>query len=90
MDTIPSDGDSPAFTAALTTGEVAVMNYGSGNGRIIPTTNNGLTFDNFAPTITLPPPSTPTVSHPHMALQHGEEVLVPDLVRKRVNAVSVI
>lgn len=79
VDTVPSGGESPAFTVALTTGEVAVMNYNSGNGRIFSTTNCGLTFDDSAPTVTFPPPSRPTVSHPHMALQHGIEVLVPDL-----------
>jgi len=44
IDTISSGGDSPAFATALSTGAVAVVNYGSGNGRIIPTTSKGETF----------------------------------------------
>ncbi|KAJ6551294.1 Lactonase, 7-bladed beta-propeller-domain-containing protein [Mycena capillaripes] len=78
IDTVPSEGDNPAFTAALSTGEVAIMSYSSGNGRIIPTTTSPELFSNDAPVITFPPP-TGGVSHPHMALQHGKEVFVPDL-----------
>ncbi|KAJ7282251.1 Lactonase, 7-bladed beta-propeller-domain-containing protein [Mycena rebaudengoi] len=75
---------TPAFCAALSTGEVAIMNYSSGNGRIIPTTSSPDQFDNDAPTIVFPPPPPDTpnpnkVSHPHMAVQHGKEVFVPDL-----------
>lgn len=79
INTTLSDGDSPAFAVALSTGEVAVMNYNTGNGRIIPTMDNGVAFDGSAPTITFPPPAAPSVSHPHMALEYGNEVLVPDL-----------
>lgn len=82
--TIASNGDSPAFATALTTGQVAALNYGSGNGRIIPTTSSPLTFDNSASTITFPPP-VGGVSHPHMALQHGNEILVSDLVSPLVS-----
>ncbi|KAJ7719082.1 hypothetical protein DFH07DRAFT_872351 [Mycena maculata] len=78
VDTVPSDGDDPAFAAALSTGEVAIMNYSSGNGRIIPTTTSPELFSNDAPVITFPP-RPGNVSHPHMALQHGTEVFVPDL-----------
>ncbi|KAJ3569150.1 hypothetical protein NP233_g5241 [Leucocoprinus birnbaumii] len=77
-DTITSEGDSPAFAAALSTGQVGVMNYGSGNGRIIPTTGSSLIFEKNAPLITFPR-KPGTVSHPHMLLEHGDEVLVPDL-----------
>jgi hypothetical protein len=61
------------------------MNYSSGNGRIIPTTSSPDQFDNDAPTIVFPPPPPDTpnpnkVSHPHMAVQHGKEIFVPDLV----------
>lgn len=41
---------------------------------IIPTTDP-LHFSRDASLITFPAP----VSHPHMALQHGEEIFVPDL-----------
>ena len=44
---------------------------------IIPTTTDPLHFSRSAGLITFPA----SVSHPHMALQHGSEVLVPDLVR---------
>ncbi|KAI0055287.1 putative isomerase YbhE [Artomyces pyxidatus] len=73
QDQMNSQGDSPAFTTALSTGPVAIMNYGSGNGLIVPT-SGPLDFDNASP-ITFPA----AVSHPHMALEHGDEVLVPDL-----------
>ncbi|KAJ7878759.1 Lactonase, 7-bladed beta-propeller-domain-containing protein [Mycena olivaceomarginata] len=79
VDTVPSGGDAPAFAVALSTGEVAIMNYSSGNGRFIPTTTSPDHFDDSsAPVITFPPPAG-GVSHPHMALQHGTEVFVPDL-----------
>ncbi|ESK84972.1 putative isomerase YbhE [Moniliophthora roreri MCA 2997] len=85
FDTVSSGGDSPAFALALSTGEVAVMNYGGGNGRIIPTTSDPLKFDNAsAPVIAFPLPTNPVSerqagSHPHQVVEHGEEVLVPDL-----------
>ena len=78
MDTVSSGGDLPAFAVALSTGSVAVMNYNSGNGRIVPTTSGAQKFDNSAPVITFPKSSGP-VSHPHMALQYNDEVLIPDL-----------
>ncbi|KAK0444261.1 putative isomerase YbhE [Desarmillaria tabescens] len=78
VSTIPTDGDSPAFAVALSTGQVAAMNYGSGNGRIIPTTSTPLDFDNTAGVVSFPIQSG-GVSHPHMALEYGNEVLVPDL-----------
>ncbi|KAJ7472376.1 Lactonase, 7-bladed beta-propeller-domain-containing protein [Mycena galericulata] len=80
VDTVQSDGNAPAFAVALSTGEVAIMNYSSGNGRIIPTTTSPDKFSNDTAVITFPPPQQPgNVSHPHMALQHGTEILVPDL-----------
>lgn len=80
QDTIPSDGDFPAFTAALSTGHVAVMNYGTGNGRIVPTPSSPLRFDQAASVITFPVKPGTTVSHPHMAVEHGNEIFIPDLV----------
>ncbi|KAG6820336.1 hypothetical protein H0H93_001996 [Arthromyces matolae] len=80
LDTVSSGGDGPAFAAALSTGSVAIFNYGSGDGRIIPTDPfDPTTFIDTAPLISFPPPPAPSVSHPHMALQYGEEVFVPDL-----------
>ncbi|EJD08471.1 putative isomerase YbhE [Fomitiporia mediterranea MF3/22] len=76
VSTVASGGDSPAFTVPLSTGQVAIMNYNTGNGMIIPTTSDPLHFDtSSAGLIAFPAP----VSHPHMAVEHGDEVLVPDL-----------
>ncbi|KAJ3763924.1 Lactonase, 7-bladed beta-propeller-domain-containing protein [Lentinula raphanica] len=78
-DTVPSGGSDPAFTVALSTGQVAIMNYDTGNGRIFPTDSTNLKFDNnSAPIITFPPPAG-GVSHPHMAYEYESEVIVPDL-----------
>ncbi|KAI0360680.1 putative isomerase YbhE [Trametes cingulata] len=70
-----SGGNGPAFAVPLSTGEVAVMNFGSGNGLVIPTEEDPLQFTEGAPLISFPA----AVSHPHMALEVGSEVLVPDL-----------
>ncbi|KAI0050553.1 putative isomerase YbhE [Auriscalpium vulgare] len=70
---ISSGGNGPAFTAPLSSGDVAIMNFGSGNGLILPTFN-AIDFGS-APLITFPA----SVSNPHMALENGNEVLVPDL-----------
>ncbi|EIN04630.1 putative isomerase YbhE [Punctularia strigosozonata HHB-11173 SS5] len=74
VEDVSSDGGSPAFCVPLSTGQVAIMNYDGGNGKIVPTTTDPLHFAD-ADLVTFPA----TVSHPHMALQHGKEVLVPDL-----------
>ncbi|KAF8991043.1 Lactonase, 7-bladed beta-propeller-domain-containing protein [Cyathus striatus] len=78
IETISSGGGNPAFAVALSTGQVAIMNYKSGDGRIIPTTSSPEHFSDSAPLITFPKLAS-GVSHPHMALEHGNEVLVPDL-----------
>ncbi|KAH9896868.1 putative isomerase YbhE [Cubamyces lactineus] len=76
IDTISSEGNSPAFTTPLSTGQVAIMNYDTGNGLIVPTEKgNPLEFVPEYSLITFDAP----VSHPHMALEHGSEVFVPDL-----------
>ncbi|KAH8109447.1 putative isomerase YbhE [Phellopilus nigrolimitatus] len=75
VSTVPSGGDAPAFTAPLSSGQVAIMNYNTGNGKIIPTTTDPLHFNASSELITFPA----SVSHPHMAVQNGDEVLVPDL-----------
>ncbi|PIL27506.1 hypothetical protein GSI_10657 [Ganoderma sinense ZZ0214-1] len=77
--TISSGGNGPAFAVPLSTGEVAGMNYGSGNGVIVPTGQDPTKFSSGAPVLTFPAPAAPAVSHPHMALQVGKEVFVPDL-----------
>ncbi|KAI0826618.1 putative isomerase YbhE [Trametes gibbosa] len=70
-----SGGNGPAFAVPLSTGEVAVMNFGSGNGLVVPTEKDPLEFTEGAPLISFDAP----VSHPHMALEVGSEVFVPDL-----------
>ncbi|TFY83352.1 hypothetical protein EWM64_g659 [Hericium alpestre] len=77
VETIQSEGDSPAFTVPLSTGQVAIMNYGSGNGLIVPTEGDPLHFG--TPDLITFPLQASGISHPHMAFQHGEGVLVPDL-----------
>ncbi|CDO70095.1 hypothetical protein BN946_scf184806.g22 [Trametes cinnabarina] len=72
-----SGGNGPAFAVPLSTGEVAVMNFGSGNGLVVPTQEDPLEFTEGAPLISFPA----AVSHPHMALEVGQEVFVPDLIR---------
>ena len=81
LNTIQSGGNDPAFATALSTGAVAVMNYGSGNGKIVPTTNKAAVLSQSANSVTFPPPAG-GVSHPHMALEHSGEILIPDLVRQ--------
>ncbi|KAF8160257.1 Lactonase, 7-bladed beta-propeller-domain-containing protein [Mycena galopus ATCC 62051] len=79
LDEVTSGGDGPAFCAPLTTGQVAIMNYGSGNGEIIPTVNGGTKFDNSTTVLVTFPPPPGGMSNPHMAYEHGNEVFVPDL-----------
>ncbi|TDL20328.1 putative isomerase YbhE [Rickenella mellea] len=74
LSTIQSGGGDPAFATPISTGAVAVMNYNSGNGKIVPTTSGGAILGS-GNLITFPA----KVSHPHMALQHNNEVFVPDL-----------
>ncbi|KDQ53879.1 hypothetical protein JAAARDRAFT_38844 [Jaapia argillacea MUCL 33604] len=77
VDQTPSGGSSPAFTAPIITDAVAIMNYGSGDGMIIPTTTDPLHFGE-GQLITFPVDNG-GVSHPHMAVQYGPEIIVPDL-----------
>ncbi|KAJ7652425.1 putative isomerase YbhE [Mycena polygramma] len=78
LDEVSSGGNGSAFCWPLTTGQVAIMNYGSGNGEIIPTSAGGAKFDDSTSVPTFPPPSG-GVSNPHMAYEYGQEVFVPDL-----------
>ncbi|KAM5537091.1 hypothetical protein V8D89_009237 [Ganoderma adspersum] len=81
IDTISTEGDSPAFATPLSTGQVAVMNYNSGNGLFVPTeSEDPLEFVSSYTPVTFNAP----VSHPHMALEHGNEVFVPDLGADKV------
>ena len=80
IDTVDTRGQGPAFCVQLSNGVVAAVNYGSGNGSFIPTTMDGKTFVSSSSFVNFPAPAPPNVSHPHMALEYGEEVFVPDLV----------
>jgi len=55
------------------------MNFDGGSGLFISTTDSPLHFERNAPAIAFPTKPN-TISHPHMLLQHGDEVFVPDLV----------
>lgn len=79
VDTVSSGGDSPAFVLALSTGQVAVVNYNGANGRVVPTAGALDFVDDSAPVITFPPPAG-GVSHPHQVVVYRNELLVPDLV----------
>ncbi|TFK86813.1 putative isomerase YbhE [Polyporus arcularius HHB13444] len=70
--------NGPAFAIPLSTGEVAAMNFGSGNGVFVPTGEDPTAFVTGSPVITFPTTRSPT-SHPHMALEVGSEVFIPDL-----------
>ncbi|KAK0494519.1 putative isomerase YbhE [Armillaria luteobubalina] len=78
VEMVPSGGAIPAFVDVLSTGQVTVTNYVGANGRIIPTTDTPLDFDDTAGIISFTVPNGGE-SNPHMALEYGSEVLVPDL-----------
>ncbi|OAX42742.1 putative isomerase YbhE [Rhizopogon vinicolor AM-OR11-026] len=80
VDTADSGGSGPPYCGGLSTGQVAVVNYGSGTARVIPTTTDPLYFLNDSTIVTFPVPTTGTqgVSEPHMTYQYGEELLIPD------------
>ncbi|KXN85626.1 hypothetical protein AN958_10963 [Leucoagaricus sp. SymC.cos] len=78
LDSAPTGGDNPAFAVALSTGQVVVMNYNTGDGRIIPTTSP-TTFNKDSPVITFPK-APDTQSHPHMVLEHSNEILGQDTI----------
>ncbi|KAK6977302.1 isomerase YbhE [Favolaschia claudopus] len=68
LDSVASGGNGPAFCVPLSTGQVAIMNLKAGTK-----------FDNSTSVLLTFPPPAGGVSHPHMAVEHGKEVLVPDL-----------
>jgi 6-phosphogluconolactonase (cycloisomerase 2 family) len=73
---ISSGGNGPAHLLALSTGEVSVMNFGGGNGRVLTPTDDPAIFSDDAPVITFPA----NKSNPHetFELKNGD-LLVPDL-----------
>jgi len=80
ISTISTGGNGPAHVFASPDGVVSAMNFGGGNGIIVPTENNGSTFGNPSSYIvTFPVVGSSNVSHPHETIQAGNELLVPDL-----------
>ena len=77
QDTV-SSGVGPPFAGGLSTGQVAIVGYNGGNAEIISTTSDPLHFTRTSAPITFSPYGG--ASNPHMALQYGNEVFVPDLV----------
>ncbi|CAE6419645.1 unnamed protein product [Rhizoctonia solani] len=73
-----STGADPAFIVGLAKNrQVAVMDYSGGSGSFIPLKDDLLTLDESkAQRIKF----NAAVSHPHMALEYGDEILIPDLV----------
>ncbi|KAF8882109.1 Lactonase, 7-bladed beta-propeller-domain-containing protein [Infundibulicybe gibba] len=78
VDTVSSDGDSPTYTAMLSSGEITGMNYGSPNCAIVPTLpGDPLRFKKDTTNVEFPVNGGP--SNPHMSLEYKGEVFVPDL-----------
>ncbi|KAJ7054139.1 Lactonase, 7-bladed beta-propeller-domain-containing protein [Mycena amicta] len=79
VDNITTGGNGPTFTVQLSTGEVTAMNFGSPNCSFVATDpNDPLTFLRDSPVISFPIPEG-APSNPHMSLEVGDEILVPDL-----------
>ncbi|EAU86751.1 hypothetical protein CC1G_06512 [Coprinopsis cinerea okayama7 len=81
LDTISSGGNNPAHVAALTSsGQVIVLNYSSGNGRVFNTTSAGTRFvAESTQTVTFPKAADIRESNPHQAYEYNGEIFVPDL-----------
>ncbi|KAF8511462.1 Lactonase, 7-bladed beta-propeller-domain-containing protein [Gautieria morchelliformis] len=81
-----SGGNGPAYLLALKQSkEVAILNYGGGNGLVVPLQDDLLNF------VTQPPPPLITfnpapapISHPHEAVEVGDQLFVPDLGADKV------
>ncbi|KAJ7059585.1 putative isomerase YbhE [Mycena amicta] len=55
LDEVSSGGNGPAFCAPISTDQVAIMNYGSGDGEIVPTIHGGSKFDNSSSVLVFVP-----------------------------------
>ncbi|KIY68236.1 putative isomerase YbhE [Cylindrobasidium torrendii FP15055 ss-10] len=78
VDSVSSGGNGPVHCAPLTSGDVVVTNYGSGNGLVASTAHDGYDLTQTSNVVTFTAPEG-GLSHPHMALEYNSEVLVPDL-----------
>jgi len=79
IDNVTTGGNGPTFTVVLSTGEVTGMNFGSPNASFVATDpNDPLKFLTDSPVISFPV-AEGAPSNPHMSLEVGDEILVPDL-----------
>ncbi|KAJ7318950.1 Lactonase, 7-bladed beta-propeller-domain-containing protein [Mycena albidolilacea] len=79
VDNVTTGGNGPTFTVMLSTGEVTGMNFGSPNCSFVATVpDDPLHFERDSPVISFPIPEG-APSNPHMSLEVGDEVFVPDL-----------
>ncbi|KAF7369147.1 putative isomerase YbhE [Mycena venus] len=79
IDNVTTGGNGPTFTVMLSTGEVTAMNFGSPNCSFVATVpDDPLHFERDSPVISFPIPDG-APSNPHMSLEVGDEVFVPDL-----------
>ncbi|KAF7294602.1 putative isomerase YbhE [Mycena indigotica] len=79
IDNVTTGGNGPTFAVQLSSGEVTAMNFGSPNCSFVATDpQNPLKFLRDSPAISFPVPAGGP-SNPHMSLEVGNEILVPDL-----------
>ncbi|KAL1677527.1 Lactonase, 7-bladed beta-propeller-domain-containing protein [Schizophyllum commune] len=79
-DSISSQGNGPAFTVQLSTGEVVGPNYGSNTVVFAPTSADDPTkFQQDAAYKVELPTDEGVTNHPHQAYEYNDEVFIPDL-----------
>ncbi|KZV96506.1 putative isomerase YbhE [Exidia glandulosa HHB12029] len=84
-----SGGADPANLLVLSSGkEVVIADYSSGGVLAFPIEADGVTLGDPSPTLQLegsgPVPGRQDVPHPHQVIEHGDELLVPDLGSDKV------
>lgn len=84
-----SGGADPAALAVLSSGkEVVVADYSSGGILSFPIEADGVTLGDPAPILVLqgsgPVPGRQDSPHPHQVVEHGDEILIPDLGSDKV------
>ncbi|KIJ49189.1 hypothetical protein M422DRAFT_161791 [Sphaerobolus stellatus SS14] len=81
ISTTSSGGNGPANLLPLKQWEeVAILNYNSGNGLVVPLQNNLVNFvTNPAPPLITFNPAPNPLSHPHEGAEVGNQLFVPDL-----------
>ncbi|KAG6370799.1 hypothetical protein JVT61DRAFT_11007 [Boletus reticuloceps] len=78
--TVDPGGSRPPYCSALSTGQVAVVNYNSGTACVVPTEGNYLHFSSDSDIWTFPVSTTGTEgrAEPHMFYEYGSEIFIPD------------